>query len=362
MIDDLQWQREYIIEGKHVRAEVTEAKATPSGAIHATIRTSSEGPDLQVYHQTNTITLTDPSGGAQLETFMQNCATWLKKLKWDSPRVLFFMAELLKADGEYMNLTCSFNISQPLTLIHPTWVELAKLKRTGTFVPPENPNIAFPVHRARLRFGRRSFETDVVAADANMGCVIGSDLVLQAIGENTEFLYDVFLTSISRALGSAARSKRRTVLVLGSYSDRGTDRIARIRATLNDAELDGVSLAEFADIHQQSLFEKMLMFGSLARFIVCDESEASGHLIELKACADIGFVTAILRNQGKPITWMNSDIAAERTYMKVFCYVADGDLDETVMAAVKWAQTKVAERSDFYNREYPWRNKNVSLG
>lgn len=361
MIDNLQWKREYTIDGKQVHAEVIEAEAAASGAIRAMVRTSCEGPDSQIYHQTNTITLTDPSG-TQLETFMQNCATWLKKLKWDRPRVVLFVAKLLKADGNHVNLTCSFNIAQPLTFIHPTWVELAALPRTGTFVPPENPGIALPVHRARFGFGERIFETDVVAADANMSCVIGSGLVLQAVGENTEFLYDVFLTDISRALGNAARAKRRTVLVLGSYSDPGGDRLARIRAKLKAIELDGVSLDGFADIHQQSLFEKMLMFGSLAKFVVCDESAASGHLIELKACSDIGFVTAILRNQGRPVTWMNSDIAAERTYMKVFSYASDGDLEQAVKGAVEWANSRVDERSDYYNRLYPWRNKNFSLG
>jgi hypothetical protein len=120
-------------------------------------------------------------------------------------------------------------------------------------------------------------------------------------------------------------------------------------------------LKDFVDIPQQSRFEKMLMFGSLARFIICDESAASGHLIELKACSDIGFVTAILRNQGKPVTWMNSDIAAERTYLKIFSYEDDSDMTVLVKEAVGWADKKVGERSNYYNEQYPWRNKNARL-
>ena len=92
--------------------------------------------------------------------------------------------------------------------------------------------------------------------------------------------------------------------MLGSYSDLGRDRLARVCATLNGNELEGVVVGDFADSHQQSLFEKVLMFGSLSRFIICDES----------------------------------------------------------VAAVAWARRKVDERSELYNQQYLWRNKNVSLG
>jgi hypothetical protein len=73
---------------------------------------------------------------------------------------------------------------------------------------------------------------------------------------------------------------------------------------------------------------------------------ASGHLIELKASADIGFVTAILRHQGKPVTWMNSDIAAGRAYMKIFPYEAEELIAAAVKEAVEWAQCKVGERAE----------------
>lgn len=362
VIDSLNWQRRYTIGGHEVSARVLETTRAPSGAIEVLIQTGCTASDGKIQYQTNTITLTDFSGGPQLESFMQSCAAWLKRLLWDKPRILMFAAELRKSDGKYMNLTCAFNISRPHTCIHPDFVEAAGLPLVGQFVPPENRNISFPVHRAHFRFGNREFDTDIVAANVNAICTIGSDLVLQAVGENNEFLYDLFLTDLVRALGNAARSKERTVLILGSYGEAGRGRLNLIREALQQLGLEGVVLDEFADIHQQSLFEKMLMFGSLARFIVCDESSASGHLIELKACADIGFVTAILRSGGKPVTWMNADIAAERTYMKIFAYADEPELQARVQDAVAWAQAKVDERAAYYNREYPWRNPNVRLG
>jgi hypothetical protein len=313
-----------------------------------------------VHRQTNPITLTDPSGGQQLEAFMRGCAEWLKKLLWEKPQIIFFVAQMEKSDGAWVNLTCTFNIQQPITFVNRLWVEGAGLPQVGSFIPPENPDIALPVHRARLRFGKRTFETEVVAVNVSSSCVIGSNLVLQAAGESSRFLYDLFMTDIVRAILGAARSKERTVLILGSY-ERGEERLTRIRRSLEEVGFEGVMLKDFVDIPQQSLFEKMLMFGSLARFIVCDESAASGHLIELKACSDIGFVTAILRNQGKPVTFMNSDIASERTYLRIFAYENDSDLPVVVKESVQWADSKVGERSNYYNEKYPWRNRNARL-
>ena len=181
-IEALRWKREYEIGDQRVYAEVIDSQPVPNGAIEATVDASCEAPDGKVHHQTNSITLTDPSGGQQLEVFMRGCAEWLKKLLWEKPRIIFFVAQMEKSDGSWVNLTCSFNIQQPFTSIGRIWVEGAGLPQIGSFIPPENPGIAFPVHRARMRFGKRIFETEVVAVNSGTSCVIGSNLVLKAAG------------------------------------------------------------------------------------------------------------------------------------------------------------------------------------
>jgi hypothetical protein len=238
MIEGLHWKCEYEIGDRKICAEVIDAKNALTGAIEVTVRTSCEAPDGKVHHQTNSITLTDPSGGQQLEGFMRGCAEWLKKLLWEEPQIRFFIAELEKPGGGWVNLTCTFNIQQPFTLIDRIWVEGAGLPQVGTFIPPENPGIAFPVYRARLRFGKRIFETEVLAVNVNLACMLGSNLVLQAAGGNSRFLYDLFMTDIVRALVGVARSKERTVLILGSY-ERGGDRLKGIRRSLEDVGFDG---------------------------------------------------------------------------------------------------------------------------
>jgi len=356
-------ERTFQFDGKEVSARVIDSKPLQSGAVEVTVQTSCLHPDGQIHHQTNTFTLTDPLGGMQLETAMCSYAEWLYKLCWKQPRIIMFVGRLRKMDGEAINLTCGFNVTQPRTTIDPFVIEVAGLPQVGIFRPPENRTIQLPVHRAVIDFGKREFAVDAVAASTGSMCVIGADLILNAVRDRPELLFDLFLTDLVRALGGAARAKQRTVLVLGSYKDEGRKKLAIIRNALEKGGLEAVILEDFADIHQQSIFEKMLMFGSLARFIVCDESESSGHLIELKACAEIGFVTALLRPGGKSPTWMNADIAHDRAYMKAIAYESDEDLSAKVLEAVQWAENKIKERTDYYNGEYPWRRGGtVSLG
>jgi len=356
-------ERKFQFDGKEVSARVIESKPLQSGAFEVTVQTSCLHPDGQIHHQTNSLTVTDPSGGMQLETAMASYAEWLYKLCWKQPLIIIFVGHLRKADGAIVNLNCAFNVTQPRTTIEPWVIEVAGLPQVGVFRPPENPAIQLPIHRAVIEFGNGRFEVDAVAASTGSMCVIGADLILNAVRDRPELVFDLFLTDLVRALGSAARAKQRTVLVLGPYKDEGRKKLAIIRNALEKDGLEAVILDDFADIHQQSIFEKMLMFGSLARFIVCDESESSGHLIELKACAEIGFVTALLRPGGKSPTWMNADIAHDRSYVKAIAYESNEDLSSKVLEAVQWAEKKIKERTDYYNREYPWRRGGtVSLG
>src|ERR1700674_4887960 len=89
----------YEINGMEVSARVLKVEQAASGAIEVIVQASCPHPDGQVHHQTNTLTLTDPSGGQQLDDFMRECARWLYKLLWEKPHIVIFVAELLKSDN-----------------------------------------------------------------------------------------------------------------------------------------------------------------------------------------------------------------------------------------------------------------------
>ena len=101
----------------------------------------------------------------------------------------------------------------------------------------------------------------------------------------------------------------------------------------------------------------MVTFASIARFVICDDLVASGHINELDICSERRFTTAVLRLKGKASTAMQADIADDVLFMRAIEYESDDKLEDAVQAAVHWAQDTVTKRSQNFNRKYEWRNR-----
>ena len=97
------------------------------------------------------------------------------------------------------------------------------------------------------------------------------------------------------------------------------------------------------------------MLGSLSRFIICENSESSGHIIELGLASTNRFVTAILQQRGTGATWMQSDYSFDFSFMKAFEYDHPDNVEPIVNEALEWAEEKVRERAAYFNKLYPWR-------
>jgi len=112
-----------------------------------------------------------------------------------------------------------------------------------------------------------------------------------------------------RGLGIAEYAQQyrgRVVLVLGSYSHTGLDRLEKIRAILARFEYDSILLKDVADQEGQTPSQKLVMVGSVSRFIVMDDTEQSGALAELPLCKENGWLTAVLRPHGRPSSTMSA--------------------------------------------------------
>jgi hypothetical protein len=95
------------------------------------------------------------------------------------------------------------------------------------------------------------------------------------------------------------------------------------------------------------------MLASLCRFVICENTVVD----ELKICANNRFVTAILQEQGKGATWMQSDYNVDYSFMKTFYYPSLRKIDEVVDTAIKWAEDKIEERRLKFNKLYKWRER-----
>jgi hypothetical protein len=63
-----------------------------------------------------------------------------------------------------------------------------------------------------------------------------------------------------------------------------------------------------------------MLFRSLSWFVVCVDPRAAGQTVELETCARAGSVTAVLRPNGRPVTWMQSDLVAHHPFMRALGY------------------------------------------
>jgi hypothetical protein len=264
-------------------------------------------------------------------------------------------------EGQWMRMIGSVNLRIFPTLVNDSVVQCLGLPAVEdeTFREIETGN-TYQLYRVKLKIGSHAFDTQVVKYPMSLPAVIGSDLVARAVASEPSLLFDLFNDPLVRALTAAARSMRKTVLLIGSYGDGVASLLKEVKACLEVKGFIGALLVDYPDIKEQSLPQKMLLFGSISRFVICLDLRPSGHIAELETCARAGFVTAVLRSRQEGSTWMQDDIAARHTFMKVFEYV-EQDLESTISSALSWGESKVQELAASHDSEYPWKNRNVRL-
>jgi len=159
-----------------------------------------------------------------------------------------------------------------------------------------------------------------------------------------------------RTLAGAAKCKKQYVVITGKYGHR-RPRLERIKAALATYGLTGLILDEYPDIEEQSLPEKLVTYASICRFVIVDDVEPSGHIDELRLCHELKFITAVLRQRGRPATAMHAALSEEVTFLKVISYERDTQLETAVVEAAEWAAQAVDERANTLNRLYQaWRS------
>lgn len=134
---------------------------------------------------------------------------------------------------------------------------------------------------------------------------------------------------------------KKLVIIFGSYDTDGLKRLRSIQEKLVELGYDAV-LPMDCEI-DTSLPRKVLMLGSLARFVIFDDTTKSGHIRELEMCKNNDFIMAILRRDGEASSQMTRDYTIGTSICKEFSY----DLPlvgDTVIEAVSWAEE---EKSKF---------------
>jgi hypothetical protein len=214
-----------------------------------------------------------------------------------------------------------------------------------------------PLFRALIKFGSYQAETLVARSEhGTPACILGGDFFQKALYGNEERIGDLLMPDHFRTLASAARCKKKYVLITGKYGEHRS-RLESIKTQLADIGLMGMILDEYPDIEEQSLAEKMVTYASICRFVIVDDFLPSGHISELGICHERKFITAVLRCKGRASTAMQADIADEVGFIKSFVYENSDTFKDAVATAGSWANAAVEERAKKLNREYSdWRS------
>lgn len=264
----------------------------------------------------------------------------------------FLLVKLHGTSGTTINGIAGADIGIGPTLMSQEFIDLLKLEVSGQRYSHWTPGgmQEFPLYKLTIEFGQYKIETVALPAPIGTPCVIGGDFFAKALVDRPTLLYELISPDHVRALYNAARCKKRCVLIAGKYGEE-RQRLTSIKEAISAIGFTGLILDELYDIEEQSLAEKFVTYASICRFVILDDIAPSGHLTEFSICQERKFVTALLRQDGRPSSAMIADADHETTYIREFRYHASGYV-EAARSAALWANEEVRKRAHRLNRLY----------
>jgi hypothetical protein len=145
-----------------------------------------------------------------------------------------------------------------------------------------------------------------------------------------------------------------SVLVLGKDTADALDRLKRIASRLEDLGYYTYIIKEQPDRLGESVVQKVMRYALSSKFVLIENTEASGHLYEIPHIAKAAeCVAVVLQEEGKGATWMFEDAYAKHKHWHKLTY-GDGDLERTVDEAAAWAEKFVGEFAAYQVANLPW--------
>jgi len=148
-----------------------------------------------------------------------------------------------------------------------------------------------------------------------------------------------------------------SVLILGKDTGPALDRLKRIEAKLQELGYYTYIIKEQPDKAGESVIQKVMRHALSSKFVVIDNTEASGHLYEIPHVTKAAeCVTVVLQEDGKGATWMFEDAYAKHRHWHKLMY-KDAELENAVEQAAAWAEKFVGEFGNYQAAKLPWLKK-----
>jgi hypothetical protein len=148
-----------------------------------------------------------------------------------------------------------------------------------------------------------------------------------------------------------------SVLVLGKDTGPALDRLKRIASKLQDLGYYTYIIKEQPDKAGESIIQKVMRYALSSKFVLIENTEASGHLYEVPHVAKpAACVTVVLQGEGKGATWMFEDAYAKHNHWHKLTH-EDSNLEHVVEQATVWAEKFVGEFAGYQVAKLPWLSK-----
>lgn len=145
-----------------------------------------------------------------------------------------------------------------------------------------------------------------------------------------------------------------SVLILGKDSGPALDRLKRIESKLQELGYFTYIIKEQPDKAGESVIQKVMRYALSSKFVLIENTEASGHLYEIPHVAKAAeCVIVVLQEEGKGATWMFEDGYAKHRHWHKLTY-KDAELEHAVEQAAAWAEKSRAEFGDYQTAKLPW--------
>lgn len=248
---------------------------------------------------------------------------------------------------------------KPMFQIEGTNTTISSLTLQGTFpfrLTSPNSSVRFINVRFNINGWSRVVEFAEIYANRSVEFWSEKKAVERAKDEILQAIIDISLAE-KQSLSLAdylSKFKKTIVLILGDYASSGRKRLNAIKEELIKLKYNPIFLDDIPDDPHYSLLQKVVAIGSVARFIVIDDSSKSGHIIEYKEAEDNQWVTIILRYKGSAGSYMTKggslrlNIMLEKTY-------TENNLGIVLKESVGWAEDKIKILQKGEEEIYPWR-------
>jgi hypothetical protein len=160
----------------------------------------------------------------------------------------------------------------------------------------------------------------------------------------------------AQQIGTLAGSPRRggRVLILGKDTGDGLARLRSVQTKLTALGYDAILIKDQPEERGESVIQKVLRFATSSRFVVLDNTEASGHLYELPHVSKSAeCITSVLQERGKGSTWMFEDAFFKHNHWRKFEFDPH-ELGAVLAQAVAWAEDFRDRFAEHQETVLPW--------